>query len=56
MLELAALWVLGLLGALMTIVLIAVRNPRALNDMMMFAAICFVVWLFASGTLSINLR
>lgn len=56
MLEIAALWVLGLLGALMAIVLIAARNPRALNDIMMIAAICFVVWLFASDTLSINLR
>lgn len=56
MLEIAALWVLGLLGALMAIVLIAARNPRAINDLAMIAAVCFVVWLFASGTISINLK
>lgn len=54
--EIAALWALGLLGALMTIVFIAARNPRALDELALIVAVCFVVWLLASGTISINLK
>lgn len=54
--EALGLWVLGLLGALTAIVFAAQRNPKIVGDLGLIALAGFVVWLFASDTVSINLR